>query len=89
MKKICGKHVSFTIKTPHFPLLFTWDDYYCSARAGCVIVTKPLMLEHKYILAFPIILTLSLFLLTLSLFLVVNINNLLEVCMQILDIITA
>lgn len=69
-------------KNPHFPLLFTWDDYYCSARAGFVIVTKPFMLEQKYTLALFIILT-------HSLFSVVNINNLLEACMQILDRITA
>lgn len=72
----------FYKKTPHFPLLFTWDDYYCSARAGCVIVTKLFVLEQKYTLALFIILT-------HSLFLVVNINDLLEVCMQILDTITA
>lgn len=69
----------FLLKKPtRFPLLFTWNDYYCSARAGCVIVTKPFILEQKYPLALSIILT-------LSLFLVENINNLLEVCMQILD----
>lgn len=82
MKKIYANHVSSTKKTPHFSLLFTWDDYYCSARAGGVIVTKPFMLEQENTLALSIILT-------LSLFLVVNINNLLEVYMQILDRIAA
>lgn len=37
-KRIHVKHVSLIKKTPHFPLLFTWDGYYCSARAGCVII---------------------------------------------------
>lgn len=70
----------FLLKKPtHFPVLFTWDDYYSSLRVGCVIVTKPFILEWKYTLALSIMLT-------LSLFLVENINNLLEVCMQILEV---